>query len=88
MLHAIKLVTTLIFVLYNTIRRIMEAALRHYEAVKKATSKYYLGHKQEISERRKMQYKQKNPNPKPRGRPKKNINVDSNNNNATELSEE
>ena len=65
----------------------INAALKHYEAVKKASSKYYMGHKEEINEKRKMKYKEKNPNPKPRGRPRKNINFEDNKD-ATGLSKE
>lgn len=47
------------------------AAVKHYEAVKKASNKYYHENKQKINEQRRISYKDKNPNPKPRGRPRK-----------------
>ena len=69
--------------IYKTSNREMEsvkinAAMKHYEAVKKASSKYYTENKEKINERRRQRYKQVNPNPKPRGRPKKNIVVEDN----------
>lgn len=76
-------------ILYNTKNKEMEdskvlAAVKHYEAVKKATSKYYNENKEKINERRRINYKGKNPNPKPRGRPKKNIVVENKNELPTE----
>lgn len=71
-------------ILYKVNNKDMEdpkviAAVKHYEAVKKASTKYYSQNKEKINERRRVQYRGKNPNPKPRGRPKKNIVVENNN---------
>ncbi len=68
------------FALYNTMDApAFKSALKHYQAVKRASAKYYETHRDEISERRKEKYRQAHPTPAPRGRPKKNLSVDGTN---------
>ena len=68
----------------------VEVAIRHYESVRRACSKYYQAHKDEISQQRKQKYRADHPNANPRGRPKKNKNQEEtiNNNNADGLQQE
>lgn len=49
----------------------MEAALRHYEAMKAAQKRYYEKNKQVIAEKARAKYVATHPNPRPRGRPPK-----------------
>jgi len=45
----------------------IDAAVRHYETLKKVQARYY----QKVKEARKAKYKEAHPNPKPKGRPRK-----------------
>ena len=45
----------------------VEAAMRHYEALKAAQKRYY----QKVRESRLAKYREEHPNPRPRGRPRK-----------------
>jgi len=64
-----------------------------YSRIKEAALVYYHAHAQEISERRKMKYRETHPNPRPRGRPRKVadqtglnfVSQDSNNANTSDL---
>jgi hypothetical protein len=47
----------------------VDAALRHYEALKSAQKRYY----QKVRESRLAKYKEEHPNPRPRGRPRKGV---------------
>jgi len=49
----------------------LAAAMKVYEQQRKAQARYYAKHKEEISQKKKEQYREAHPNPRPRGRPRK-----------------
>jgi len=51
----------------DTTNRAVQRYLKH----RQAQNRWYEAHKQEVSEKRKAEWREKNPNPRPVGRPRK-----------------
>ena len=49
----------------------IQAALKHYEAMRRAQVKYYQKNQEKIKQTERDRYRAKNPNPRPPGRPRK-----------------
>jgi len=49
----------------------IQAAVKHYEAMRRAQVKYYQKNQEKIKQTERDRYRAKNPNPNPPGRPRK-----------------